>query len=1047
MATKIWAKTVAGAWSDPTKWTPSAPLPNDQIIVGTTTQVGVIALTEDVTTTITSLTLAGNHKSGQTTTLLVTQPAVLTVSGAINLGADSLIRGTGTLVANGLVSGLGSIVASNGGTLAITGAGAIASGVVFGFDPSATAASTLKLDVSGGVTAASAIRLNNAAQALEIGASTTLTIADAVTPQAIAKGTLRLSGGTVRDALGIVVGGNGAAGHIVGFGTVAANVSGGGAKASIDTVTASGGVLDLAGGFTGAAATLIAAIDTLPGSDLKFDGAAVVGQPIDIHSAAQTLEIGAHASLTLTGLELVTNGLILMDGGTLADATGLIVDTGATLAGQGLVTAGTPLSGDGAVIARGGVLELAQDLTSALTTTFSVDSAPGSTLKLDGAVAAATTVGFLGASGILELADVAGGALQGFGGRIAGLNVGASAAAPTNAVNVQATITRAVLAGNAITLFNGAATVGTLTLAATPAAGAYAVARADAALGGTDVFLSNQPPEGPTGLALAPASDSGAKGDRLTNVATPTITGDGVAGDSVTLFDGKAVVGTGVVDGAGHWSITAATLAEGPNSLTATQSDAQGNVSAASAALVVTLDTTPPAVTAALAADTGASASDRVTSNPALGGVAPAGSAVTVSNGATKLGTVTAGADGAWSFTPAGLADGAYALTVAAADAAGNVGQAVLSFTLDRAPPAPPGAPQVTTGAIFGAAAPNSTVTVLDGANVVGVAAADASGAWSLPNALAAGAHALAAVDADPAGNASAASATITAVVGTAGPDTLAGVPGATYLLGGAGDDTYSIGVAGNVVVEAAGGGADTVRTTLPSYTLGANLENLTYVGPVGAIFTGVGNALANTITGASGADVLDGGANASGVDTLVGGFGGDTYIVRNLGDIVVEAGGAGTDTVKAVVNSYTLGLNVENLTFIGAGAFTGAGNGQANVITGGAGADSLSGGGGADTLIGGGGADTLAGGAGADVFVLARGDANGDLITDFTVSGATADLISLTGYAIGSTLAPLPAGPGATTADYAVQTGGVTQDIFHLAGNIALLATDVRFA
>ena len=54
-----------GNWSDATKWGGVASLPNDVIFIGNTTQVGTIDVTEDVTMTIASLTMAGNHKSGQ----------------------------------------------------------------------------------------------------------------------------------------------------------------------------------------------------------------------------------------------------------------------------------------------------------------------------------------------------------------------------------------------------------------------------------------------------------------------------------------------------------------------------------------------------------------------------------------------------------------------------------------------------------------------------------------------------------------------------------------------------------------------------------------------------------------------------------------------------------------------------------------------------------------------------------------------------------------------------------------------------------------------
>ncbi|EJZ16346.1 rhizobiocin/RTX toxin and hemolysin-type calcium binding protein, partial [Rhizobium sp. Pop5] len=69
----------------------------------------------------------------------------------------------------------------------------------------------------------------------------------------------------------------------------------------------------------------------------------------------------------------------------------------------------------------------------------------------------------------------------------------------------------------------------------------------------------------------------------------------------------------------------------------------------------------------------------------------------------------------------------------------------------------------------------------------------------------------------------------------------LTGGAGIDTLKGGAGDDTYVIST-GDVVVENADEGIDTVRTALASYTLGANVENLAYIGT--AAFAGTGNSL-----------------------------------------------------------------------------------------------------------------------------------------------------------------------------------------------------------
>jgi Ca2+-binding RTX toxin-like protein len=251
-------------------------------------------------------------------------------------------------------------------------------------------------------------------------------------------------------------------------------------------------------------------------------------------------------------------------------------------------------------------------------------------------------------------------------------------------------------------------------------------------------------------------------------------------------------------------------------------------------------------------------------------------------------------------------------------------------------------------------------------------------------------------------------------LIGNAGSNLLDGQAGADALSGGLGNDTYVVDNSGDVVTEAAGAGTDTVRTTLSSYTLGANVENLAFTGTGG--FAGSGNALGNAITGGAGNDALSGAAGNDvlngdagndvldgglGVDTMRGGAGDDTYVVDNAGDVVTEAAGAGTDTVRTSLASYTLGGGVENLVATGAGPFTGTGNGLNNAITGGGGNDVLSGGGGNDVLSGGAGNDLLSGGTGSDTFVFAPGFGQ-DGIGDFDsnpVGGQ--DLIDLHAFGI----------------------------------------------
>ncbi len=222
-------------------------------------------------------------------------------------------------------------------------------------------------------------------------------------------------------------------------------------------------------------------------------------------------------------------------------------------------------------------------------------------------------------------------------------------------------------------------------------------------------------------------------------------------------------------------------------------------------------------------------------------------------------------------------------------------------------------------------------------------------------------------------------------LTGGAGNDTIIGGVGADTMVGGAGNDVYGVDNAGDVVTEALNGGTDTVQSSR-TYTLGANVENLTLTG-AGAI-NGTGNGLNNTLTGNAGANVLNGG---TGNDTMRGGAGNDTYVVNVLADQIVEAVNAGTDTVQTGL-SYTLGANLERLVLTGSAAVNGTGNTLNNVLTGntaantlngGTGNDTLNGGAGNDTLIGAAGADSLTGGAGNDAFLF-NSKVGVDTVADF---------------------------------------------------------------
>jgi serralysin len=221
---------------------------------------------------------------------------------------------------------------------------------------------------------------------------------------------------------------------------------------------------------------------------------------------------------------------------------------------------------------------------------------------------------------------------------------------------------------------------------------------------------------------------------------------------------------------------------------------------------------------------------------------------------------------------------------------------------------------------------------------------------------------------------------------GGLGNDTLDGGFGNDVLAGGDGNDVYVVDNALDSVSDTAGT-ADLVNTSV-SYTLatGNGIENLTITGS--GIVNATGNATNNTITGNDVANIIDGGIGA---DAMFGKAGNDTYKVDNILDVITESTlTTDIDSVESTV-SYTLALNVENLTLK-----AGAGNISA---TGNAGKNSLIGNSGNNTLDGGLGADAMAGGDGNDFYKV---DNALDIITETsTVIGQIDSVESSVSYTL----------------------------------------------
>ena len=213
-------------------------------------------------------------------------------------------------------------------------------------------------------------------------------------------------------------------------------------------------------------------------------------------------------------------------------------------------------------------------------------------------------------------------------------------------------------------------------------------------------------------------------------------------------------------------------------------------------------------------------------------------------------------------------------------------------------------------------------------------------------------------------------------ILGDNSDDVLVGGAGADQLIGGRGSDTASyFNAATAVTASLADPGQNTGDAAGDSYD---SIENL----------TGSANS-GDHLIGDSNDNILDG--NGGG-DTLEGGFGYDTYLVRNVNDVIIDSDFFSGE-VDVYVDGFTLSETVHPQIIRlmdGVVSFTGnsdnnsliEGNAGDNVIDGGAGSDNITGGDGNDTLIGGAGDDRLDGGAGADHF-----DGGSDLFFGDTVT------------------------------------------------------------
>ncbi|MTW56245.1 BapA prefix-like domain-containing protein [Citrobacter sp. JL976] len=283
------------------------------------------------------------------------------------------------------------------------------------------------------------------------------------------------------------------------------------------------------------------------------------------------------------------------------------------------------------------------------------------------------------------------------------------------------------------------------------------------------------------------------------NDTLPELKGTGIAGSTITLYEGSTPIGSTTVLPAGTWSIQLSQpLSEGAHNLSAIATDAAGNASNAGN-FTLTIDTTPPVAPVISSAEgligtnlqTLSNGSSTKSSNPELSGTGEPGAKITIYDNGGSIGTVTVQPDGTWTFTPTSLADGPHKFTATATDVAGNTGIPSASFTLtvDNTPPAQPAAPIITddvapvTGVVTNGNTNDTTPTFSGTGNVgdlitlylagtpplQGTATVGADGTWSFtPSApIVPGSYQVTLTATDPAGNVSLPSNAITLNIDT----------------------------------------------------------------------------------------------------------------------------------------------------------------------------------------------------------------------------------------------------------------------------------------
>ncbi|WP_420844712.1 Ig-like domain-containing protein [Limnobaculum eriocheiris] len=312
-----------------------------------------------------------------------------------------------------------------------------------------------------------------------------------------------------------------------------------------------------------------------------------------------------------------------------------------------------------------------------------------------------------------------------------------------------------------------------------------------------DFVVDTTPPSKPdlgsvtdnAGGITGPIKPGGATDD-----TTPTFTGEGEPGNTITIKDGDKVIGTVIVDENGAWSYTPETeLGEGSHNIIVTETDEAGNTSEPSDGFEFIVDTTAPNsanLSISGVMDNYGEITGNITnggatddSRPVISGTGTAGDTIILyvndGTGNHEIGRGTVGSDGKWSIQPeTPLLPGSNQFTAVEMDPAGNKTDPSNQYTvtLDVSRPSEPVIVNVLDNVgdvvgplqkgdvtddnkptITGTAEAGYTIRIYDGATLLGTATADSKGVWTFTpdTALADGKHNITATATSPVGQTS----------------------------------------------------------------------------------------------------------------------------------------------------------------------------------------------------------------------------------------------------------------------------------------------------